>query len=222
MPIEWVFLDVGGVLFSDGSYFDALYEAIAEASPGVTRAAYDEKLRELRAAQAEPFTESLVAHFVPDAARRLGVRATADERWEEHGYSADELYPEVPEALRRLAGRYKLACITNHFSWVRDRARDAGFAELVSVWTISAEVGAEKPDLALFRHALDQAGVTPDRVVMVGDRLDRDIRPAKDLGMRTIWVLRNEAPDDPTPAQLSVPDAAVRSLDEIAGRVASW
>jgi putative hydrolase of the HAD superfamily len=50
---------------------------------------------------------------------------------------------------------------------------------------------------------------------MVGDRLDRDIAPAKALGMRTVWVLRNEAPEDPTAEQLAVPDAAVRTLDEV-------
>ena len=43
MPIEWVFLDVGGVLFSDGSYFDSLYEAIADA---VLRLAADRAWRE--------------------------------------------------------------------------------------------------------------------------------------------------------------------------------
>jgi putative hydrolase of the HAD superfamily len=222
MPIEWVFLDVGGVLFSDDSYFDALYAAILDASPETTREAYDEKFRALRAAQSEPFTEALVSTFVPDASLHKSVRASADERWEAHGYSPSELYPEVPETLRTLAEKYKLACITNHFSWVRDRARDAGFADLVSAWTISAELGVEKPDPKLFAHTLEQAGVAADRVVMVGDRLDRDITPAKSLGMRTVWVLRNEAPDDPTNEQLAVPDVAVATLEEVPGEIAGW
>lgn len=222
MPIEWVFLDVGGVLFSDDPYFDALYSAIADASPGVTRDAYDEKFRALRAAQNEPFTEALVSKFVPDPSRHKAVRAEADERWEAHGYSMADLYPEVPGTLRVLATGYKLLCITNHFSWVRDRAREAGFADVVSAWTISAEVGVEKPDPKLFAHALDQARVEPGHVVMVGDRLDRDITPAKSVGMRTVWVLRNEAPDQPSRQQLAVPDATVLALDEVPGKIATW
>jgi len=51
---------------------------------------------------------------------------------------------------------------------------------------------------------------------MVGDRLDYDMRPAKATGMRAVWVLRGEAPDDPTPAQLEVPDASVEDLTELA------
>jgi FMN phosphatase YigB (HAD superfamily) len=215
MTIDWVFLDVGGIIFSDDSYFTGLFEAISRVEPGTTRAAYDERLRGLRAAQAEPFTTALLDAFVSDPGRHAGIRADADASWADLGHHADELYPEALATLHVLSGRYRLACITNHFSWVRDRAEEAGFAGLIGAWAISAEVGPEKPDPALFRSLLGEAGTTADRVAMVGDRLDRDIAPAKALGMRTIWVLRNEAPDDPTPEQLAVPDAAVRSLDQV-------
>lgn len=217
MTIDWVFLDVGGIIFRDDSYFTALFESIADVEPRITRDAYDATLSSLRTEQSRPFTNALLDAFVTDAERHPGIRAAADARWAEHGHHPDELYPEVPDTLRTLAGRYQLACITNHFTWVRDRAHEAGFDGLVQAWAISAEVGAEKPDAAIFRAALDQAGTTPDRVAMVGDRLDRDIAPAKALGMRTVWVLRNEAPDEPTAEQLAVPDATARSLDEVPG-----
>src|SRR5919109_3405311 len=215
VPIEWVFLDVGGILFSDDSYFTSLYEAIAAVAPDTTRAAFDARFDALRSAQSEPFTEALVSAFIPNPARHAAVRADADARWEVRGYRDDELYPEVPSVLATLARDYKLACITNHFSWVRDRAREAGFAEHVTVWAISAEIGVEKPSPEIFEHALRAAGTDASKVLMVGDRLDRDIRPAKNVGMRTVWILRNEAPDDPTADQLAVPDASVRSLDEV-------
>ena len=50
---------------------------------------------------------------------------------------------------------------------------------------------------------------------MVGDRLDYDMRPAKLVGMRAIWMLRGEAPDRPTPEQLAETDGAVESLAEL-------
>jgi putative hydrolase of the HAD superfamily len=37
-----------------------------------------------------------------------------------------------------------------------------------------------------------------------------------------MWVLRGEAPDDPTPAQLAEADAAVRDLTEVPALLASW
>lgn len=215
MTIEWVFLDVGGIIFRDGSYFTALYESISAVAPSTTRDAYDERLRALRAAQAEPFSEALLATFVPDASQHRTIRAAADEAWEERGHHPDELYPEALDVMRVLSQRYRLACITNHFSWIRGRADEAGFADLVGAWAISAELGVEKPGPEIFEAALRLAGTTPERAVMVGDRLDRDIMPTKALGMRTIWVIRNEAPDDPTAKQLAVPDAAVRTLDPV-------
>jgi FMN phosphatase YigB (HAD superfamily) len=58
--------------------------------------------------------------------------------------------------------------------------------------------------------------------VMIGDRLDYDVRPAKAAGMRTVWVLRGEAPDEPTLEQLAEPDAAVLDLTEVPPLIASW
>jgi putative hydrolase of the HAD superfamily len=84
---------------------------------------------------------------------------------------------------------------------------------------VSDDLGLQKPDPALFVHALKTAEVEPARAVMVGDRLDYDVRPAKEAGMRTIWVLRGEAPDDPTAEQLAETDAAVRDLTELPGAV---
>ena len=50
---------------------------------------------------------------------------------------------------------------------------------------------------------------------MVGDRLDYDVRPARAAGMRAVWVLRGEAPDDPTAEQLAEADAAIHDLAEL-------
>jgi putative hydrolase of the HAD superfamily len=52
---------------------------------------------------------------------------------------------------------------------------------------------------------------------MVGDRLDYDVRPARRAGMHTVWVLRGEAPDEPTPEQLAEAELSIRGLDELPG-----
>jgi FMN phosphatase YigB (HAD superfamily) len=48
--------------------------------------------------------------------------------------------------------------------------------------------------------------------VYVGNRLDTDIRPARGIGMRTVWMLRGEAPPAPTANQLDEPDAVITTL----------
>ena len=33
-----------------------------------------------------------------------------------------------------------------------------------------------------------KAGCTPEQAVMIGDRIDNDIVPAKQMGMKTVWI----------------------------------
>jgi ornithine cyclodeaminase/alanine dehydrogenase-like protein (mu-crystallin family) len=63
--------------------------------------------------------------------------------------------------------------------------------------------------------APELAGVDPGRATMAGDRLDYDVRPAREAGMHTVWVLRGEAPDEPTPEQLAEAELAIRGLEEL-------
>lgn len=65
--------------------------------------------------------------------------------------------------------------------------------------SFSDEVGARKPDAAIFRHALDGlGGVPPERAVHVGDLRRTDIAGARNLGMGTVRY--RGVVDDPPPA----------------------
>jgi HAD superfamily hydrolase (TIGR01509 family) len=71
----------------------------------------------------------------------------------------------------------------------------------------SADVGAAKPDAAVFRRALELAGVDAAGAVHVGDSLDNDVAGARAVGIRAVLVQR----DGPPPAGVE----AVRSLTEL-------
>ena len=79
----------------------------------------------------------------------------------------------------------------------------------------SAELGSAKPDPAIFRWALEQAGCRPENAVMVGDRLDNDIRPAKKLGMKTIRIRKGLAIYMKPSCEAEVPDFTVDNLSQI-------
>jgi putative hydrolase of the HAD superfamily len=84
---------------------------------------------------------------------------------------------------------------------------------LVESWHMSYRAGIAKPDLALFRAALHALDVAPEDAVMIGDNLDKDVRPALALGMRAIWIPAGEgaegASDLLATAADAVPDAIV-------------
>lgn len=54
---------------------------------------------------------------------------------------------------------------------------------------LSFQTGTMKPDRSFYHQALRELAVDPEDTVMVGDTYANDIRPAIELGMRTVWVL---------------------------------
>ncbi len=211
--LDVVFLDVGGPIYGDRPYYEGLFAAIRERRTDASEDEYWAEFRACRRDQRGPFTRRLTLRFLPEDEYE-GVVARGRELWR---YPPESLQPDVKEALPALARDYRLGVLANQERWIRDTMRRDGLDGYFDVWAVSAELGVEKPEPGIFEHALRQAGVGPERAVMVGDRLDNDIAAAKRVGLHTVWMLRGEAPDDPTDEQLAVPDAAERTLGELPG-----
>jgi HAD superfamily hydrolase (TIGR01549 family) len=207
-----VFLDVGGVLYDDRVYRHALRRALRELGAEMTDEAFEAEYDRCRRAQDGSFRAALTLAFLGDEASSDAVAERASRYWE---YPADALEPDVRPCLLALRGRYRLGIVANQPSVVRAAMRRDGIEDDFEVWGISDDLGIDKPDPRLYEHVLRTAGVDGARAVMVGDRLDYDVRPARGAGMRAVWLLRGEAPPTPTPAQLAEADAAIRSLDEL-------
>ncbi len=210
---EIVFLDVGGVLYDDAVYARALLLALRELGADVSDEDFDAEYDACRRAQNGSFRARLTARFLGSDADVRDVERRASAHWH---YPPEALEPDVRHCLETLAAaKYRLGVIANQPSAVREAMRRDGIESYFDVWGVSDDLGIDKPDPRIFAHALEAAGVEPSRAAMVGDRLDYDVRPAKQAGMRAVWVLRGEAPAEPTPEQLAEADAAVRSLAEL-------
>ena len=102
------------------------------------------------------------------------------------------LIPGVQELLGTLRSAVKIGVITNgsaaaqRFKMERCDIRPGDF----DVVAISEEVGAAKPDPAIFRLALAELGVAADRVTMVGDSWEKDVHGALGIGMAAVWFNR--------------------------------
>jgi putative hydrolase of the HAD superfamily len=210
--LDVVFLDVGGPLYDDGPYYHSILEALREMRAEVDDEAYAREYERCRSAQSGSFRVRLARAFLGPDADVQEVARRAARHWT---YPPASLQPDVMETLEKLAGRYRLGVIANQLRAVREAMHRDGIDRFFEVWAVSEELGVEKPDPRIFEHALELAHAPPERCVMAGDRLDYDIRPAKGLGMRTVWVLRGEAPAEPTADQLAEPDAAVHTLAEL-------
>src|ERR1700690_1056317 len=95
--------------------------------------------------------------------------------------------------LERLSQRYRLGIVSNFYGNLEAVCEGAGLAPLFGVLVDSQRVGAEKPDPAIFRAALEPLGAVPERTLFIGDSLRRDREGARRLGMDFIWIAPAEA-----------------------------
>jgi HAD superfamily hydrolase (TIGR01509 family) len=217
--VEMVFFDIGGVMYDDTVYARSWMRALRESGGEFSDEEFDREYAAARAEQSGSFRRRLTRRFLGTAADLDAVEARAARYW---AYPPTALFLDVIACLEALEGRYRLGVIANQPTSVRAAMERDGLARFFEVWGVSDDLGLQKPDPELFSHVLATASVSPNRTVMVGDRLDYDMRPAKAAGMRVIWVLRGEAPDDPTPEQLAETDGAVRTLAELPVMLESW
>jgi len=124
-------------------------------------------------------------------------------------------YDDAEEVLRTLSSRYRIGVIANQSVGTERRLTNWGLMPFVSICLASAELGLEKPDPAIFRIALARAECAPAEAVMIGDRLDNDIRPARLQGWKTIRILQGIARFQSPRDRFDEADATVAVLTEL-------
>ena len=116
-------------------------------------------------------------------------------------------------------------CGWHHALWrgddeVWDDLRRFALEDAVDHVVSSHTLGWQKPHEAIFRRALDLAGVPASDAAMVGDRMVQDIWGAKRLGMRAVW--RRPLAGAPQESVDVEPDAAIDDLTELPAVLERW
>ncbi|MCJ7548729.1 MAG: HAD family hydrolase [Anaerolineae bacterium] len=96
--------------------------------------------------------------------------------------------------------------------------RRHGLLGLFDTLSISEVVGVSKPEPRMFTSALDALGIPAtdyDRVVMVGNNLERDIAGANRLGLISVFFHWNERRRTTPEIEDETPDYTVRSAPEL-------
>ena len=186
---------------------------------------YEVLLREIAATLAAHGRDEATASAILDAFSAQGRRLTAEKphrlynnilrvgfaaAFREHGLELDASeieriaaspttmgpHPEVPDVLRRLRNRYKLAIFMNS-----DDNLIAPTVARIGVpfdYVITAEQArAYKPSRQLFEYAYRTMGVTPDETVHVAMGMYWDMKARHELGLRGIWVNRRGETGNP-------------------------
>ena len=125
-------------------------------------------------------------------------------------------YPDSAPALRELRGMgLRLVVVSNWDSSLHERLQETGLAALVDGAVASAELGAAKPDGAIFARGLALAGARAETAWHVGDSVVADVEGALAAGIRPVLISR--AGDVAAPPGVPL----IRGLDGLPGLIAA-
>ncbi len=183
IPITTLFLDIGGVLLTDGWDHHARKRAAAhfklelaglEDRHHLTFDTYEEGKLTL-----EEYLGRVVFHQ-----KRPFTRA----QFRRFMFAQSKPYPEMIELIRKLKARYglKIAVVSNEARELNEyRIRKFKLAGFVDSFISSSFVHVRKPDADIFRLALDIAQV-PARQVVYIENTPMFVQVAEGLGIQSI------------------------------------
>ncbi len=214
--------DFGGTLDSDGEHWlDRFYSLYRDAGLGlpleeIKRAFYhadglcceDPRVRVMG-------LRPLMDHHVRIQFQALNLQDEDREREMAPSFCSktERFLRRNAALLESLRQRYRRGIVSNFYGNLVTLCKEAGLAPSLEVMLDSMIVGCSKPDPEIFRIAVDKLALSPAEVVFVGDSWERDIVPARRLGMKTVWLKGPNAA--PFPASAPPADAVITSLTEL-------
>ncbi|GMN07599.1 YjjG family noncanonical pyrimidine nucleotidase [Croceitalea sp. MTPC5] len=109
--------------------------------------------------------------------------------------SFNHVFPGTFEILDYLRDNYRLHIITNGFEEVQEKKMiQSNIRHYFDVIVNSEMAGVKKPNPKIFKMALNQARVSPDKALMIGDSLEADILGAKNVGIHVIHFNSHQEP----------------------------
>ena len=216
--IEAVFCDVGGPIYSDDNFANAVRRGLDEiraeqGRPPVDPVDFDRIYDRGRAAQSGSLRRALATELLGDESYRDELHRRLAPYWT---HPEGTVYPDALEMFRRLHGHVRLAIVANQEAATVDALTRDGFAPYVDVWGISAVVGHEKPSREFFEWALRECGTT--RRAHRSHREPAGHRRPPRQGPRDRHHLGapRRGASEPTPEQLAEADLAVPDLTTVA------
>lgn len=197
--IKWLFFDIGSTLIDETDCYKSRID-FAVNSKNLNRKEFMAKVYK---------SAKTSATAIKTACSYYNIELP---QWDK---SLEKLYPDTKMILEALSKKYRLGVIANQSLGTKERLDNWNIGKYFDVVVASAEAGFSKPDLKIFNLALEQAGCKPNESVMIGDRLDNDIIPAKQLGMKTVWVRQGFAKYQSINSENEQPDYIIDTIGDI-------
>ena len=160
-----------------------------EAMEGTLRGWFDDVVREEGLREGiwtEYYTRFFSGLEVPEDRMRDVLLELRDRHREGVGLWTEPA-PEAVEALEGVRERgLKVVCISNNDGRLGQMVAHQGWEDRFDLLVDSEEVGAAKPDPAIFEAALEELGIEAAELIHVGDYYSVDVEGARNAGVEGI------------------------------------
>jgi HAD superfamily hydrolase (TIGR01509 family) len=218
-----VLLDAGGVLLDEQTMETSRAEATARfLAAFVPDYSVDRYWADTEKA-VQAFTPDTYVHVFwkylkPDQAGCEAAYRSFRQEWRD-ARPPLKLMPRIGDELRKLAASFQVGIAGQYGAEVLDLLERRGLTNCFAWRFTQDDFELTKPDPRYLLQICEACGVPPAECVMVGDRIDKDVIPAKQVGMRAVRIRvglhRNQRPRVP----FEVPDVELESVVGLADAV---
>lgn len=98
---------------------------------------------------------------------------------------------DVFNVLDVIKSNYRLAIISNHYTWLMEYLNESNLSSYFESIIISENVGVSKPDIRIMHILLNELELEAKNCLYVGDQ-PMDVLCSKEIGMDCAWIADKE------------------------------
>jgi len=223
LPVHSLLFDLDDTLFD--TYGQLVEPASREACKAMVEKGLNATTEECFSERRKIFISAPRLNVYTELVRRFGIKPGADPvAVENAGTSAfydrkitEDLrpFPDTHSTLEALSSRYTLILVT--LGMLRTQQKKVDLLKLErhfrQIHCVDFAKGDKKKQI--FEKILKESGARPETFVSIGNRIDSEIRDAKELGMQTVLMDHGEythlKPENPA----EIPDGKILHLKEL-------
>jgi HAD superfamily hydrolase (TIGR01549 family) len=186
-----IFLDAGGVILNEASHETAraalTVKIFVENGIPYSIEKYWEDIHESLSVYALHTYGFVFWKNTMDKAKYEILYSQYLKSWKELNVPLD-LMENIENVLKYLSKKYKIGILGQYNHTLKEVLEGNDLLQYFTYSSTQEKYNITKPDPRYFEAILKDASAEPKESFMVGDRIDKDINPAKMIGMRTIRV----------------------------------
>jgi putative hydrolase of the HAD superfamily len=223
VKITTVLLDAGGVILDESDYeqvrAELAVQVLSRIVPGYSISRYYSDIEEAVKSFSPSAYQFVFWKYLNNNGSLFDkLYATYSEEWQ-HRKPSLKLTSGLEDEVRAMCKSFKLGIAGQYGKELLRILEKRSILDCFTYHFTQDDFSLTKPDPRYYEQIAKACGVGPQQCIMIGDRIDNDVIPAKQIGMRTILIRvglhRNQQPR----ILFEMPDAESNSLLGLTDRV---